>query len=81
VGRWPIDDYAKEPVVKAEKNADQDYVLTLTRAELRIFNNAMNETLEALGADEDEFATRVGASVQDVRDLLSEVNALLRKRD
>ncbi|WP_372728403.1 hypothetical protein [Nocardioides sp.] len=50
--------------------------VTLTDAELRLLNNAMNEALEAL--DDDEFETRVGAERSEMQALLSEVNALIK---
>jgi hypothetical protein len=46
-----------------------------TADELRMLNNAMNETLEAL--DDDEFSTRVGAERAEMSTLLDEVHALV----
>jgi hypothetical protein len=43
--------------------------------ELRLLNNAMNETLEAL--DDDEFETRVGAGRDAMTSLLDEVHSLV----
>jgi hypothetical protein len=55
-----------------------DATITFSAEELRILNNAMNEALEALAADEDEFSTRRGASVAEVEALLASVNRLVR---
>ncbi|MBL8146565.1 MAG: hypothetical protein JNL34_09295 [Anaerolineae bacterium] len=64
--------------MKIESQAASDATLTFTAAELRILNNAMNEALEALAADADEFSTRMGASVGEVEALLVAVNAVVR---
>ena len=64
--------------MKIESQAASDATLTFTAAELRILNNAMNEALEALAADADEFSTRMGESVGEVEALLVAVNAVVR---
>jgi hypothetical protein len=48
----------------------------LSSSELRMLNNAMNETLEALDND-DEFSTRVGAERSEMSSLLDEVHKLI----
>lgn len=62
-----------------EKITKKEATLTFTAEEMRILNNAMNETLEALGSDESEFQDRMGVSVQKVKELLSAVNALIHQ--
>jgi hypothetical protein len=51
----------------------------LSASELRMLNNAMNETLEALDND-DEFSTRVGAERSEMSSLLDELHKLLVTR-
>ena len=65
--------------MKSESQAGSEATVTFTAAELRILNNAMNESLEALAADADEFSTRMGASVEEVEALLVAVNAVVRQ--
>ncbi|MCW2595943.1 MAG: hypothetical protein QOJ37_3141 [Pseudonocardiales bacterium] len=48
----------------------------LSSSELRMLNNAMNETLEALDND-DEFSTRVGAERSEMSSLLDELHKLI----
>jgi len=47
----------------------------LSKAELVIVNNALNEVCH--GIDVPEFATRIGTSIQEVSKLLEDVNRLL----
>jgi len=49
--------------------------IVFTQAELVILNNALNEVCN--GIDVPEFATRLGAELSEVRQLLHEVNHLL----
>jgi hypothetical protein len=49
----------------------------LTNAELVIVNNALNEVCN--GIDVQEFSTRLGAKISEVRALLKEVNSLLAR--
>jgi len=65
--------------MKLEKISQAEATLTFTAEEMRILNNAMNESLEALGSDENEFQNRMGASLNSVKELLSAVNALVHK--
>lgn len=65
--------------MKIESQAGSEATVTFTAAELRILNNAMNESLEALAADADEFSTRMGAPVEEVEALLVAVNAVVRQ--
>jgi hypothetical protein len=65
--------------MKLEKITATEATLTLTAEELRLLNNAMNESLEALGEDEDEFQNRMGSSSQKVEELLTAVNALVQQ--
>ena len=52
--------------------------LRLTRDELLIINNALNEICH--GIDVPEFATRIGAEPAEAKRLLAEIGALLRGR-
>ena len=64
--------------MKIDSQSATGATITLSADELRILNNAMNEALEALAADEDEFSTRMGVSVAEVQALLGAVNKLVR---
>ena len=48
-----------------------------TADELLIINNALNEICN--GIDVDEFGTRIGASTDEVRSLLTSVGSLIEK--
>jgi hypothetical protein len=50
----------------------------LTRSELAIINNALNEICH--GIEVPEFATRIGAEPAEVKRLLAEFGALIRGR-
>jgi hypothetical protein len=52
-------------------------VLEVSRADLTLINNALNEVSNGIHIDEDEFQTRLGRSVEDARGLLRRINALL----
>jgi hypothetical protein len=61
--------------VIVERQEPQHITLTLTRRELTLINNALNETREAL--DEDELSIRVGAPLEELEQLLQQVHAAL----
>ncbi len=63
------------------KTTKLDVTLTISVDDLSILNNAMNETLKALGGDEDEFRTRMGASKMHVERLLESINAVLKQME
>lgn len=63
-------------IVKVEK---AESTLILSAEEIATINNAMNEALEALAADPDEFHTRVGATVPAAKELLASINAVVRQ--
>lgn len=67
--------------MKLEKLTKSEITLTLTQDELSILNNAMNESLEALAGDENEFEIRMGTSIKSVEDLLESINALYKQMD
>lgn len=67
--------------MKLEKLTKSEITLTLSQDELSILNNAMNESLEALASDENEFKVRMGTSVKNVEDLLDDINALYKQMD
>ena len=52
-------------------------VLEVSRADLTLINNALNEVSNGLHMNEDEFHTRLGRTVADARSLLQRINALL----
>lgn len=52
--------------------------LQLTRDELSIINNALNEVLEMI--DNTEFTTRIGNSKLNVENLLSKINLLYKNK-
>jgi len=62
-------------VLRREPHAAE---LRLTRDELLIINNALNEICH--GIDVPEFATRIGAEPAEAKRLLAEIGALLRGR-
>lgn len=51
--------------------------INLTRDELLIINNALNEVCNGVDL-EGEFDTRMGVSVEEARELLKKVDALVR---
>lgn len=57
-------------------NAEQ-VTLTLTQEELTLFNNALNETREAL--DDDDLRIRVGTTLEKLEQLLHLVHTALEK--
>jgi hypothetical protein len=61
--------------VIVERIEPQSITLKLTRQELALFNNALNETREAL--DEDELQIRVGVTLAQLEQLLQEVHTAL----
>lgn len=65
--------------MKITQTSASEATITLTGVEIRILNNALNETLEALSSDSDEFETRVGATIAEVEALLAAINPLARK--
>jgi len=65
--------------MQSKIDTDKQAVLTLSLDELCLINNALNESLEALGRDEDEFQSRMGDSTDAVKSLLSEINSVVRE--
>jgi hypothetical protein len=51
----------------------------MTQAELALINNALNEVTNGLHIEDWEFETRLGASREEARSLLSEVSAAYRR--
>jgi hypothetical protein len=50
-------------------------IVELTKDELRIVNNALNEVCNGIDL-EGEFETRMGCSVEEARELLTKIHAL-----
>jgi hypothetical protein len=62
----------------AERRADADaVVLTVSRHELVLINNALNEVCHGVAIDDAEFHTRLGGSRQEVQVVLRRVGRLL----
>ncbi len=53
--------------------------LRLTNEELVLLNNALNEVCNGIAIEEWEFQTRLGASLNEARDLLQRFHALLKQ--
>ncbi len=70
---------ATQPTLQVLRMSRSEVTLTISADDLGILNNAMNEALEALCGDEDEFRTRMGTSRAHVERLLESVNALLQQ--
>ncbi len=61
-------------------HSDGDAVtISMTQAELALINNALNEVTNGLHIEDWEFETRLGASREEARSLLSEVSAAYRR--
>ena len=52
--------------------------LELTRDELGLINNALNEICNGVHIDDIDFTTRLGGSKDEARDLLSRIAQILR---
>jgi len=65
--------------MQSKIDTDKQAVLTLSLDELCLINNALKESLEALGRVEDEFQSRMGDSTDAVKSLLSEINSVVRE--
>jgi len=50
-------------------------IVELTRHELLIINNALNEVCNGISLD-GEFSTRMGCSLEEARELLAKIHAL-----
>jgi tRNA threonylcarbamoyladenosine modification (KEOPS) complex Pcc1 subunit len=70
---------ATRSTLQVLRMSKSEVTLAISADDLCILNNAMNEALEALGGDEDEFRTRMGTSRAHVERLLESVNALLQQ--
>lgn len=66
-------------MMKINQIGTTEATITLSGTELMILNNALNETLEALGDDPGEFETRVGATMEEVEALLDSINPLAQQ--
>jgi len=63
--------------MKVEVLVQDQAVLRLTKDELIIINNALNEVCH--GLDISEFFTRMGAEQEDVKELLLEIGKVIDK--
>lgn len=62
--------------MKTEKKTVGAATITLSVSELITINNALNEVCNALHVD--EFQTRIGATIEEARELLSSINQVLQ---
>jgi hypothetical protein len=61
-----------------KERSDQEAVaLEVSRGELILINNALNEVSNGIYMDEGEFQTRLGVSMEDARRLLRRIQDLL----
>jgi hypothetical protein len=63
----------------AKRQPIQPVSVSLTRDELLMLNNALNEVCNGVGFEDDEFATRLGFPREQLRALLARVGGLLDK--
>jgi hypothetical protein len=71
---WSISRELENPMRVLEVKRDEASVC-LTKTELMILNNALNEVCN--GIEVPEFTTRLGADISEVRQLLGDVDELL----
>ncbi len=60
-----------------EPSEQEKFVLEVSRAELILINNAINEVCNGVHIADNEFQTRLGESVEDAREFLRRIHALL----
>jgi hypothetical protein len=65
--------------MKLERKETRDATVRLSRHELVILNNALNEVCN--GLDLDEFSIRMGAEIGEVEALLEEVGSIINTID
>ncbi len=58
--------------MKAIKSGPGSFIIEFSQAELGVINNALNEVCS--GIDIPEFQTRMGSSIDEVRELLSKIS-------
>ena len=62
--------------MKIAKTGSDDYRMSLSPAEVRIFINCMNETINELGGW--EYQTRMGAEENDIKEIIGALEAALK---
>jgi hypothetical protein len=62
--------------MKILKKPDDQYRVTLSAAEARIFINCMNETIKELGGW--EFQTRMGATEAQIQSIIASIDETLK---
>jgi hypothetical protein len=65
--------------MKLERKELRDAMVRLSRHELVMLNNALNEVCN--GLDLDEFSIRMGAEIEEVEALLKEVGSIINTID
>ena len=63
-------------IILSQKDTFAD--VRLSEHELALISNALNEVCNGVHVEEPEFRTRLGSTREEVRNLLSAVNQLLR---
>ncbi len=63
--------------MKIDKKTSDDFIAYLSKDELRIINNCINDAVQLMVAD--EFHARVGATQQEALTLLDIIRGALRK--
>ena len=56
-----------------------DTSIQFSRDDLVLLNNALNEVCNGVHIEEPEFHTRLGATKEEARELLSRINSVLRQ--
>jgi hypothetical protein len=65
--------------MKLEGKENRDAIVRLSRHELVMLNNALNEVCN--GLDLDEFSIRMGAEIEEAEALLKEVGSIINTID
>jgi hypothetical protein len=63
--------------MEIERKTKTSSTVTISRGELVLLNNALNEVCNGVAIDDDEFQTRLGADRKNARKLLAELGRLL----
>jgi len=63
--------------MKAKSTSRGKFLLDVSRSELILLNNALNEVCNGVHISDSEFSTRLGASQNEARRLLQEIGGAL----
>ena len=64
--------------MKAKSTTRGKFLLDVSRSELILLNNALNEVCNGVAIADAEFATRLGGSREQLVHLLGRINAMVR---